>query len=150
MAVERGRRRQIVMVSYGHGWRTINIAMKDHMRRIEITDKGSLELADGLLRLRWHAGVTVEQEDAERAVAAIEELCQGRALPLLAYVEQVSFTRRARKVPAPAGCLSKIALLGSSAVDYVIALFVLRISPLPCPTAYFTSSRKAMSWLRRQ
>ena len=34
-------------------------------------------------------------------------------------------------------------------LDYAIALFMLRISPLPCPVAYFTSSRKAMAWLRR-
>jgi hypothetical protein len=118
------------------------------MRNIEITDKGTLELADGILRLRWRSGHAIGPEEAHGANAAIEALSQGRSLPLLVDVEGVTFTRPARKVP-PSPSVSKIALLVSSPVDYVIALFVLRISPLPCPVAYFTSIRKAMSWLRR-
>ncbi|WP_157357158.1 DUF7793 family protein [Arthrobacter sp. U41] len=119
------------------------------MRSIEITDKGTLELADGILRLSWREGQTIGVEDAQCAVAAIDALGQGTSLPMLILLRGVNFTRAARKVFPSQGSVSRIALLGSSPVDYTIALFVLRVSPLPCPVSYFTSSRKAMNWLRR-
>jgi len=118
------------------------------MDRIEIADKGSLELAGGILRLSWRAGQTIEAEEAHGAVAAIDELSQG-SLPLLILVRGVNFTRAACKVSPSEGTVSRIALLGSSPVDYTIALFFLRVCPLPCPVSYFTSSRKALMWLRR-
>lgn len=119
------------------------------MRSIEISNKGTVELTDGILRLHWRSGNTIGVEEAHAAVAAIDALSQGNSLPMLVKVEGVTFTRPARKVPLSPGGVSRIALLGSSPVDYVIALFVLRISPLPCPVAYFTSARKAMNWLHR-
>ncbi|MDP9988993.1 STAS/SEC14 domain-containing protein [Arthrobacter sp. KFRI-F3372] len=119
------------------------------MRSIEITDKGALELADGFLRLRWRAGHTIGVDEAHGAAAAVGVLSQGISFPMLIHVGRVNFTPPARKVVLPPGTVSRIALLGSSPVDYVLALFVLRVSPLPCPVAYFTSSRKAMAWLRR-
>ena len=118
------------------------------MRSIEITDKGTIEHADGILRLSWRKGQTIEMEDAQGAVDAIDELGQGNSLPMLILLEGVNFTRESRKVFPSKGSVSRIALFGSSPVDYAIALFVLRISPLPCPVSYFTSSRKAMDWLR--
>lgn len=119
------------------------------MGSIEITDKGTPELAHGFLRLRWSAGQTIGVDEAHCAAAAVDALGQGGSLPMLIHVEKVSFTREARKVFPTPGSVSRIALLGSSPVDYAIALFLLRVSPLPCPVAYFTSSRKAMTWLRR-
>jgi len=102
------------------------------MRSIEITDKGTLERADGILRLSWRKGQTIGVEDAHCAVAAIDALGQGTSLPMLVLLEGVNFTRPARKVFPSQGSVSRIALLGSSPVDYVIALFVLRVSSLPC------------------
>ncbi|MDQ1060811.1 hypothetical protein QFZ23_004776 [Arthrobacter globiformis] len=119
------------------------------MRSIEITDKGTLEHVDGILRLSWRKGQTIGIEDVHCAVAAIDALGQGNSLPMLILLEGVNFTRESRKVFPSQGSVSRIALLGSSPVDYVIALFVLRVSPLPYPVSYFTSSRKAMTWLRR-
>jgi hypothetical protein len=119
------------------------------MHSIDITDKGTLERVDGILRLSWRKGQTIDVEDAKCAVAAINALGQGTSLPMLVLLEGVNFTRESRKVSPSQGSISRIALLGSSPVDYVIALFVLRVSPLPCPVSYFTSSRKAMTWLRR-
>lgn len=119
------------------------------MRSIEIMDKGTLEMAEGFLRLRWRTGQTIGVEEVQCAAAAIDALRQGSTFPMLIHVQGVNFTRAARKVSPPPGSVSCIALLGSSPVDYAIALFMLKISPLPCPVAYFTSSRKAMAWLRR-
>lgn len=119
------------------------------LRSTEITDKGTLERANGYLRLRWGAGQTIGLDDAHCAAAAVDALSQGSTLPMLVHVERVNFTRAARQLIPTPGSVSRIALLGSSPVDYAIALFLLRVSPLPFPIAYFTSSRKAMAWLRR-
>jgi hypothetical protein len=119
------------------------------MGSIAITDKGTLERVDGILRLSWRKGQNIGIEDAHCAVAAIHELGQGNSLPMLILLEGVNFTRESRKVFPSKGSVSRIALLGSSPVDYVIALFFLRVSPLPCPVSYFTSPRKAMTWLHR-
>lgn len=119
------------------------------MRRIEITDKGTLELANGVLRLRWKPGMTVGLDDAQGARAAVDALGQGTSLPMLIHVHGVRFSAEARRVfPSPSS-VSRIALLGSSPVDQVIALFLLRICPLPCPVMYFTAEKKAAAWLRR-
>ncbi len=42
---------------------------------------------------------------------------------------------------------SRIALLGASPVDRVIANFILGVSALPCPTRFFTSATEATCWL---
>ncbi|MDJ0459689.1 STAS/SEC14 domain-containing protein [Arthrobacter sp. NQ7] len=109
------------------------------MGRFEITDKGAVELADGIVRLSWRPRQTIDVDDAHRAVAAIDELCQENSLPLLILVRGVNFTRAACKVYPSEGSVSRIALLGSSPVDYTIALFFLRLCPLPCHVSYFTS-----------
>jgi hypothetical protein len=48
------------------------------MRRIEITGKGTLELADGILRLSWRAGQTIGVEDAHCAVSFLARPLWGR------------------------------------------------------------------------
>ncbi|WP_411374156.1 STAS/SEC14 domain-containing protein [Arthrobacter sp. MPF02] len=119
------------------------------MRSISIADKGMLELSAGIYRLCWNKGVTVESEDTDRLVAALDALGDGKALPLLIQVGGVTFTHASRKVSPPASHVSRIALLGSSPVDQVVALFLFRFYKLPCPIKYFTSLRPAMAWLRR-
>ena len=42
---------------------------------------------------------------------------------------------------------SRIALLGASAVDRVIANFALGVSSVPVPTKFFTSADAALAWL---
>jgi hypothetical protein len=119
------------------------------MRSLDIAEKGTMELADGFLRLRWRTGATVGVNEAQAALAAIDALGQGASLPMLIHVQGVNFSRAARRIfPSPSQ-VSRIALLGSSPVDYVIALFVLRVVPLPFPVRYFTSSQEAITWLRK-
>ncbi|TSE15746.1 STAS/SEC14 domain-containing protein [Arthrobacter sp. KBS0703] len=122
---------------------------EDRMRSLDIADKGTMDLTDGFLRLRWRAGETIGPDEAHAALGAIDALGQGASLPMLIHVQGVNFSRAARRIfPSPSR-VSRIALLGSSPVDYVIALFVLRMIPLPFPIRYFTSSQEAITWLRR-
>ena len=43
---------------------------------------------------------------------------------------------------------SRIALLGRSPVDRVIANFTLGVSRVPCPTRFFTDRDRAVAFLR--
>ena len=43
---------------------------------------------------------------------------------------------------------NRIALLGSSPVDRVIANFFLGVHIPPCPTRFFTSRTESLSWLQ--
>ena len=44
--------------------------------------------------------------------------------------------------------ISRIAIVGKSAVDRVIANFGLRVSPPPVPSRFFNSKAAALAWLR--
>lgn len=118
------------------------------MPKVDISGKGTLELTDGIFRMRWNEGVTVEEDDALQSLSALESLGKGQPLPILVHVTGVSFSHAARKVPAPPSRLSRIAILGSSPVDQVIAMFVFKVVRLPFPIKYFTSARAALAWLR--
>lgn len=118
------------------------------MRSVNIADKGKLELTGGIFRMSWKRGVTVEAEDAHTLVAALDTLGDGRPLPILIHVAGVNFSQASRKINPPPSHVSRIALLGSSPVDQVIAMFLFRIYHLPCPIKYFTSLRPAVAWLR--
>jgi hypothetical protein len=81
-------------------------------------------------------------------MAMVNEVCNSVDRPMLvdmASTETVS--REARAVWSIPCSASKIALLGSSPVDRVIANFFLGIHVPPCPTKFFTSESEAMGWL---
>ena len=113
-------------------------------------EKSTLELRDdGVMHLRWFPGVRIEVEDAQAAIAAVQQLSQGHPRPLLIDMTGTSFlTRQARYAFADANTAARIALLGSSPVDRMIVNFCLRRNPAPCPTRFFTSSTEAMAWLQ--
>jgi hypothetical protein len=56
-------------------------------------------------------------------------------------------TRAARAVFGRPCQASRIALLGASPVDRVLANFFLGINTVPCPTKFFTSEPAALTWL---
>jgi len=111
--------------------------------------KGSVELrGDGVVHLIWTPNIKIDVADARAAMAMVNEVCNGVGHPMLvdmAAAETVS--REARAVWAIPCAASRIALLGSSPVDRVIANFFLGIHTPPCPTQFFTSKSEAMSWL---
>lgn len=102
----------------------------------------------GVIQLRWPRGASISETDAETAMRTVNELCGDRFLPMLvdmATTAQVS--RGARAVFGRPCQASRIALLGTSPVDKVLANFILGINKLPCPTRFFTSRNDAMAWL---
>lgn len=133
-------------MNYCHGGYK-NSEDEDRMRSLDIADKGTMDLADGFLRLRWREGEAIGPDEAHCALGDIDALGQEASLPMLIHVQGVNFSRAARRIFPSPSCVSRIGLLGSSPVDYVIALFVLRMIPLPFPIRYFTSSQEAITWL---
>jgi hypothetical protein len=120
------------------------------VRRIAIEGgKGSVELlADGVIHLIWTPNVRIEVVDAQAAMAMVNEVCNGVEYPMLVdMADTETVSRAARAVWAIPCAASRIALLGSSPVDRVIANFFLGIHTPPCPTQFFTSRSEAMSWL---
>ncbi len=105
--------------------------------------------ADGIARLWWAPGVKITGDLAREAVAALVGVCNGERKPMLVDMQGTgTLTRDARVVFAQPSSASRIALLGKSAVDRVIANFALGVSPVPVPTRFFTSEVAAVAWLR--
>jgi hypothetical protein len=105
----------------------------------------------GVVQLKWPRGVSITESEAEAAMRNVNELCGTRRHPMLvdmATTAQVS--RGARAVFGRPCQASRIALLGASPVDKVLANFILGINKLPCPTRFFTSRDDAMAWLLKQ
>ena len=102
----------------------------------------------GVIQLKWPRAVSISQADAEAAMRGVNELCGQLRHPMLvdmATTAQVS--RGARAVFGRPCQASRIALLGASPVDKVLANFILGINKLPCPTRFFTSRDEATDWL---
>jgi hypothetical protein len=57
-----------------------------------------------------------------------------------------SLSRQARSVFTRCAA-SRIALLGTSPVDRILANWSLGVQNLPCPTRFFASKTEAMKWL---
>lgn len=111
--------------------------------------KGTVELrTDGVIHVIWKPHGTIEAADAVAALAAVNEICRGSEHPMLvdmAMTESVS--RDARSIFATPSAASRIALLGSSPVDRLIATFFLGVHKPACPTRFFTARNEAMRWL---
>ena len=111
--------------------------------------KGTVDLEDGrYIHLVWNRSVRIEEVDAHAAMASVNVVADGSEYPMLvdmATTESVS--RQARAVFSIPCAASRIALLGSSPVDRVLANFFLSLHVPPCPTRFFTSRDEAMTWL---
>lgn len=104
-----------------------------------------------VVQLKWPPGVSISEADAEAAMSGVNELCgAGRHPMLVDMASTVQVSRGARAVFGRPCQASRIALLGASPVDKVLANFILGINKLPCPTRYFTSREDAMAWLLKE
>ena len=112
--------------------------------------KATLDLLpNGILHLEWDNHCTVTQADAEAAMNAVNLLTEGHGHPMLVDMELTrTVTRGARMVFGIPCAASRIALLGSSPVDRMIANFYLGVNSPPCPTKFFTSRHMATAWLQ--
>lgn len=111
--------------------------------------KATVELkADGVIHLVWKPKVVIEEADSRAAMAAVNEVCSGSEFPMLVDMATTEAVTRAGRAVFSTPCsASRIALLGSSPVDRVLANFFLGVHIPPCPTRFFTSRSDAMSWL---
>lgn len=111
--------------------------------------KGTVTLgADDVIHLVWKQNAKIEAADAQAAMAAVNRIGNGSEYPMLvdmATTESVS--REARSVFSIPCAASRIALLGTSPVDRLLANFFLSVHIPPCPTRFFTSRPEAMTWL---
>lgn len=111
--------------------------------------KGTVELAaEGVFHLVWNPGTVLEADDVHAAMAKVNEVAGGAELPMLIDITNTqAVTRQAKSVFSVKCAASRIALLGSSPVNRVIANFAMARRTLPCPTRFFTSRTDAMDWL---
>ena len=111
--------------------------------------KGTVELdAKGVLHLVWLPGTILEAADVHAAMAQVNEIADGAEYPMLIDISNTqAVTRQAKSVFSIKCAASRIALLGSSPVNRVIANFALARRTLPCPTRFFASRDDAMNWL---
>ena len=111
--------------------------------------KGTVELsAEGVLHLVWKPGTILVADDVHAAMAKVNEVADGAEYPMLIDITNTQeVTRQARSLFSVKCAASRIALLGSSPLNRVIANFAMARRTLPCPTRFFTSRSEAMDWL---
>lgn len=121
------------------------MTLPDEQSRFE-----SLTIDDeGFVILKWPNAVTITGPSARHAMDAVNRLCGDVRRPMLVDMATTkSVAREARTVFAEPCAASRIAMLGRSPVDRVIANYTLgRFTP-PCPTRFFTDRDKAFEYLR--
>jgi hypothetical protein len=111
--------------------------------------KGTVTLENQeIIHLLWKPKVRIEASDAKAAMAAVNSVAQDLEYPMLVDMTTTeSLGRQARSVFTTRCAASRIALLGTSPVDRILANWSLGIQNLPCPTRFFTSKTEAMTWL---
>ncbi|APX02797.1 DUF7793 family protein [Arthrobacter sp. QXT-31] len=109
-----------------------------------------LELdAEGVLRLTWARDASITEADAEAAMEQVNVLSGDSRHPMIVDMATTADVSRGARAVFGRPCqASRIALLGSSPVDRVLANFFLGLNKLPCPTRFFTDRTEALSWLK--
>lgn len=119
------------------------------VQRVVIGDKGEVTLGpDGIVHVRWTPGISIQEQDAVDAMAGADVLGGGRGTKVLVDMAGIAGVSRAGRAAFSRRCSARrVALLGASPVDQVIANFFLRLNIPPCPTRYFTTAEEAKAWL---
>jgi len=107
--------------------------------------KNSLSVREGIIESVWRPGSFVDVDDAKDAMLAVERISGGTPMPMLSEMTDVAISAAARYEFAQTTGVLAIAVLGSSAVDRVVAAAMSRhtLYPHEC----FTSRIAAMTWL---
>jgi hypothetical protein len=105
-----------------------------------------IRMDTGVVRMTWAEGTHITGELAHDALAVVHELIAGRAHSVLVDVTGITtMSREARMTFATRGEATRVAILGRSAVNRVVANFALGTGPLL--TRFFTSETAAFTWL---
>lgn len=106
--------------------------------------------SEDFLHVRWTPGAVVTETDAEALKSRAAELSSGRTLPMLVEMASMKWIdRRATAIFSAPWPLARMALVGASPVDEVIASFYTSRHNHACPTRFFTSMDDAMTWLMK-
>ena len=115
--------------------------------RIDAADgKNALCVDAGILESVWRPGSFVDADDARDAMLAVERISGGTPMPMLSEMTDVEFSSAARYEFAQSRGVLAIAVLGSSAVDRVIASATSRETNYP--HEFFVSKDAAITWLK--
>jgi len=100
------------------------------------------------VRCHWRRGTRITGELARAAIRDLNQITGGRERPLLVDMRGIAgLTREGRQAFGGEYSASKVALIGESSVDRVIANFTLSVIAMAIPTRYFTSESAALAWL---
>lgn len=109
----------------------------------------SLHVDENVVVVRWMPGVEITGPLASAAMATVDKLNGDHKRPLLVDMTgTANVTRDARGVFSGECQVSRMALVGRSAVDRMIVNFALKVSRIAIPSRFFTSLPLAMAWLR--
>ena len=109
--------------------------------------KGTVALRkEGIIHLAWQPGVNLTDADVRAAMDKVDEVASGKPRPLLVEMTDTTVSSLGRAAFSWPSAASRIALLGSSPVDAVVASFR-HPDSFPCPTRFFTSVEQALEWL---
>lgn len=101
-----------------------------------------------VIRLVLPQGEHITADIADRFAAQARAEAGGIQQPVLLVITGVaSLSRGARAVLSRSRTASSIAVVGGSAVDRVLANFLIGGEPAPCPTRYFGNEDAALAWL---
>ncbi len=115
----------------------------------ERTTAYSLNVDEGVVLLRWTPGVHITGPLAAEAMTTVDQLNGDHTRPLLVDMTGTGkLTREARETFRRKCQVSRMALVGQSAVDRVIASFGLRVTTIATPARFFVDVPTAMTWLR--
>jgi hypothetical protein len=121
----------------------MNSMMPD--RAVAAEGKNSLSVRGGIIESVWRPGSLVDVDDARDAMLAVVRISGGIPLPMLSEMTDVEITAAARYEFARTTGVLAIAVLGSSAVDRVVAAAMSRHTHYP--HAFVTSRNDALTWL---
>jgi hypothetical protein len=108
--------------------------------------KNSLSVRAGILESVWRPGSVVNVDEARDAMLAVQRITGGTPMPMLSEMTDVEFSAAARYEFAQSPDVLAIAVLGSSAVDRVMAAGASRHTKYP--HEFFTSKDAAITWLQ--
>ena len=101
------------------------------------------------MRLTWAPGVRITGLLADAAMTAVDDCNGDRGRPLLVDMSGIAaLDREARAIFTRPCSATRIAIVGVSSVDRVIATFGLRLSNPPTPARFFAWEPDALNWLR--
>ena len=121
----------------------MNLMMPE--RAVAAEGKNALSVRAGIIESVWRPGSLVDVEDARDAMLAVERISGGTPMPMLSEMTDVEITAAARYEFARTTGVLAIAVLGSNAVDRVIAAAMSRHTHYP--HEFFTSRSAALTWL---